>query len=108
MSKTLKEITVKLNAPMAAMKDQLDNIEKHVTKTTTALLTMQRNSLLRSCEECLSRGYATLGQKETIAEQYKSYHELNGNSFITDMVRQVTELPLKASDVVDNRDEAVK
>lgn len=78
----------------------MDEKVTHVTEinslTKQSLLTMQRNSLMRSCSEYISRGYATMEEKATISDQYKSYHDLGGNSFITDMVEQVKELPLKA------------
>lgn len=57
---------------------------------------MQRNSLLRSCNDFLARGYASMEEKSTISDQYISYHNLGGDSFITEMVEQVKDLPLKA------------
>lgn len=108
--KTLKEISEQLRAPIVQIETKIDQVDakvtevaKQTTKITEATLTMQRNSLLRSCNDFLSRGYATINEKATIVEQYKSYHDLGGDSFITDMVEQVTELPLRALEVTDNR-----
>lgn len=102
-SKTLKEIKTSASEPLRAIEEKIDKVDKKVTHvaeinslTKQSLLTMQRNSLMRSCSEYISRGYATMEEKATISEQYKSYHDLGGNSFITDMVEQVKELPLKA------------
>lgn len=60
----------------------------------TALCAMQRQSLLNECEKYLKRGFATLEQKETLSGQYESYHNLGGNSFITDIYKQVMGLPV--------------
>lgn len=110
-NKTLKEIKVSANEPFKIIEEKLDKVDEKVTNvaevndlTKQALLTMQRNSLLRSCNEFLSRGYASMAEKSTISDQYISYHNLGGDSFITDMVEQVKDLPLKA-EVIDNRKE---
>ena len=107
--KTLKEISEQLKAPIVQIESKIDVVDKKVTavaEQTTLLkdstLTMQRNSLLRSCNDFLSRGYATIEEKSTIVSQYKSYHDLGGDSFITDMVEQVKELPLKPLAVTNN------
>lgn len=103
-SKTLKEISVRFSAPMKDVTNKLDNINYQLNKTTSALLTMQRNSLLHTCEEFLAKGYATLEQKETVAKQYNSYHELGGDSFITTMVQHVEELPIKLNESLIKED----
>lgn len=85
--------------------DSLDNISfelkesSEYTKETdtlikSALCSMQRQSLLNECEKCLRRGHATLEQKQTIDAQYESYHNLGGNSFVTDLYERVMDLPL--------------
>lgn len=84
-------------AKVEKLSEQLSDVIDKQNLSTEALLTMQRNSLLRSCSDFLSKGYATLEQKETIAKQYKSYHDLGGDSFVTDMVNQVQELPITIS-----------
>lgn len=101
-NKTLKEIKEQANAPIKTLETKIDKVDEKVSHvievnglTTQSLLTMQRNSLLRSCTEFISRGWATMEEKATISDQYRIYHELGGNSFVTDMVEQVKELPLK-------------
>ena len=105
----MKEISEQLKAPIVQIESKIDAVDAKVTavaKQTTLLtestLTMQRNSLLRSCNDFLSRGYATIEEKSTIVDQYKSYHDLGGDSFITDMVEQVKDLPLKPLAVTNN------
>ena len=57
-------------------------------------------SLSLECDENL-----TQEEKETIIKQYKSYHDLGGDTFITEMVNQVKDLPVKGTSVIINRDE---
>lgn len=82
--------------------EKVTAVAEQTTLLKESTLTMQRNSLLRSCNDFLSRGYATIEEKATIVDQYKSYHDLGGDSFITDMVEQVKDLPLKPLVVVNN------
>ena len=110
--KTLREIVQKLNAPITNLNSQLTAINKEICEITAsnnllkeALLTIQRNLLLNDCKKYLEQNCATLEEKETIIKQYKSYHDLGGDTFITDMVNQVKDLPVKGTSVIINRDE---
>lgn len=60
----------------------------------TAICSIQRQTILDACTKCLESGKASLEQKETISSMYKSYHDLGGNSFVTQIVEQVMKLPL--------------
>ena len=101
INKTMKEISAAINKPFKELDAKIDNLDKKIDTAKGAdelikntLLSMQRQSLLRACEEYLKHGYASMEQKETIAKQYQTYHDLGGDSFITDMVEQVKDLPL--------------
>lgn len=105
-SKTLKEIRQSANEPLASLEKKIDAIDIKLQnmaidkdKTNKALLTMQRNSLLRSCKDFIGKGYATIEERETINSQYQSYHELGGDSFITSLVDKVMELPIEADNI---------
>ena len=95
-----------LNGKIDKLSEKVDKAEESDTKVRGALLTMQRSSLLRSCEDFMKRGFATLNEKDTISKQYDSYHELGGDQFITDLVKGVMDLPLekqtKAKKKLDN------
>ena len=84
-----------LNTKMDNLENKMNEVGHHNNLVKSALLTMQRNSLLRSCEEFLRRGFATSNEKQTISEQYTSYSELGGDQFISDMVANVMKLPLE-------------
>lgn len=97
----LENHTIKLDKIDNSLNDISDDIKESSEYTKeadtlikSALCSMQRQSLLNECEKYLKRGFATLEQKETLAGQYESYHNLGGNSFITDIYKQVMALPV--------------
>lgn len=115
--KTFKDIKTEITKPITDMNEKIDNLsddlngkidrlaakvdkaEKSDETVRGALLSMQRNSLLRSCEDFMRRGFATMNEKDTIRSQYDSYHELGGDHFITDLVKNVMDLPLEKQKV---------
>lgn len=82
-----------IKTPLIKIDERLANLERSDRLTTEALLSLQRKSLLDSCQYYLSRGYASVEEKSTINSQYESYHDLGGDSFISEMVSQLNDLP---------------
>lgn len=101
MNTKIDNLSKNLNEKVDKLSDKIDVVQENDNVTRRALLTMQRNSLLRSCEDFTGRGFATMNEKETISSQYESYHELGGDSFVTDLVNQVIDLPLKKQITAD-------
>lgn len=101
MNTKIDNLSKDLNEKVDKLSDKIDVVQENDNVTRRALLTMQRNSLLRSCEDFTGRGFATMNEKETISSQYESYHELGGDSFVTDLVNQVIDLPLKKQITAD-------
>lgn len=103
-NKTLKEIKTDINKPFSDMTTKLDNLEEKIdTKdklTTGALLTLQRKSILDSCEKYIALGFANLHQKEVLMAQFESYKALGGNSFVHELVDQVQNLPIERKERV--------
>ena len=104
--KVLKEIKTEVTKPITNINTKIDNLSKKIDaaeesdkQVRRALLTMQRSSLLKDCEDFIKRGFATMNEKDTISSQYDSYHELGGDNFITDLVSTVKDLPLEKQKV---------
>lgn len=91
----IDNLSTEVNEKVDRLEKKIDAAEKSDSQVRAALLTMQRNSLLKSCEDFLKRGFSTVQEKETISSQYDSYHDLGGDSFITDLVKDVMSLPLE-------------
>lgn len=97
----LNEHTVKLDK----IDTSLDNISDELKESSeytkesdliikSALCSMQRQTILNTCERYIRNGFATLEQKDTISSLYDSYHALGGNGFLTKLYNQVMELPI--------------
>lgn len=102
LNKTVKEIKnewskpiTQINTKITSIVEKLDALEESGEIRKRALLSMQRKSLLDSCEHLIKKGYASLEEKETIDDQFRSYKELGGNSFVSDLVKSVESLPLE-------------
>lgn len=103
---TLKSMKNTINQPIVELDKKIDEKfdklaasieEKHKNDKciNEALLTMQRRLLYDKITELLLREYVTLHEKQVLFEQFKSYEELGGNSFIKDLMEQVKQLPLE-------------
>ena len=85
------ELTDKLNDHLES--DKQNNI--HCAVQSDAILSMLRNTLRHMCTECLKKNYVTINELETNIKAHKSYHKLNGNSFIDGLILKVQNLPVK-------------
>ena len=100
-SKVLKEVKTDIKKPLTNLSAKIEELQKQIkqieendNKIKKSLLSMQRSLILARCEERMKAGFATLEHKQTISAQFESYKELGGNSFISEMVAKVLELPL--------------
>lgn len=105
--KTLNEIKNEWNKPIKQMNDKVDNVLKQLDEINEesklrkrALLSLQRRSILDSCEVHLKRGYASVEERQTLHEQSKSYKELGGNSFVANLVESIDKLPYEKPQTV--------
>ena len=96
--KRLESINTSLNSIM----QKLDSTNDKIDMISSCLRDFSRQILLNECTSCLTQGFATLEQKETIDKLFKSYTSLGGNSFISTHVKQVMELPTKIHDKILN------
>lgn len=97
----LNEHTTKLNkidTSLDNISDELRESSEYTKESDTiiklALCSMQRQTILNTCERYIRNGFATLEQKDTLSSLYDSYHALGGNGFLTKLYNQVMELPI--------------
>lgn len=62
------------------------------SKGTMLLLRVQ---LIEYHDEWVERGYVTKHGLDNFLAMYDSYHELGGNGLVTDLKKQVEDLPIK-------------
>ena len=97
--KQLKEIKAAMLKPMTDIQNKLDSLDSKQEMQNRAVLTLQRRSLLDTCERLLKQGYADLKDKEVVEKQFESYQELGGNSFVKDLVVRVLNLPIDSEEI---------
>lgn len=83
-----KEIILGLITPeLEATSKKLDNITAKLETSNEGTQALLRDRLLALSKECTKKGYKTQNESDNFHKLYKSYHTLNGNSFIDDDVK---------------------
>ena len=75
--KQLKEIKAAMLKPITDIQNKLDSLDSKQEMQNRAVLTLQRRSLLDSCERLLKQGYADLKDKEVIESTVSRFTFLN-------------------------------
>lgn len=75
--------------------DKMDYINDRLEKIGNGTLSTLRNDILRCYYDCLGKGYRNDYDYENLHDLYDSYDELNGNSFVSDIMARFDALPTK-------------
>lgn len=79
--------------------DKIDKIDKKLDATAEGTLASLRNDILTLYYKCCEKGYRNDYDYQNIHEMYDAYKELDGNSFITDIMKRFDDLPVKETTV---------
>jgi len=79
--------------------DKIDKIDKKLDATAEGTLASLRNDILTLYYKCCEKGYRNDYDYQNIHEMYDAYKELDGNSFICDIMKRFDELPVKETTV---------
>lgn len=74
---------------------QNDNINAELKKQSMALQATLRNSILDIYNDSIAKGHMTMFEKQNLSKLFSEYKNLQGNSFICDLVNELNELPVK-------------
>ena len=74
---------------------QNDNINAELKKQSMALQASLRNSILVIYNDSIAKGHMTMFEKQNLSKLFSEYKNLQGNSFICDLVNELNELPVK-------------
>ena len=74
---------------------QNDNINVELKKQSMALQASLRNSILDIYNDSIAKGHMTMFEKQNLSKLFSEYKNLQGNSFICDLVNELNELPVK-------------
>lgn len=75
--------------------EQNDKMSEELDKQSKALQCSLRNSILVIFNSRMKLGYMTIYEKQNIAKLYSEYQNLGGNSFVSEIVEELNNLPVK-------------
>lgn len=72
-----------------------ESIEKNRQESQEIDKIKLRHTLVKDCEEAIERGYISFENLKSLEDLYYAYHEiLNGNYYVTDLMKMVRKLPV--------------
>ena len=93
MNTKIDNLSKDLNEKVDKLSDKIDVVQDNDAMTRRALLTMQRNSLLRSCEDFIGRGFATMNEKViSISEKAVFLHQITYHKYKNESHKKAEEL----------------
>ena len=75
--------------------EQNDIINAELQKQSMALQASLRNSILVIYNDSIAKGHMTMFEKQNLSKLFSEYKNLQGNSFICDLVAELNELPVR-------------
>ena len=91
----LDEIRTVITEEIAPVNKKLNTISDRLEKVGNGTLSSLRNDILRCYYDCLAKGYRNDFDYENIHDLFESYENLNGNSFVADVLARFDALPTK-------------
>ena len=74
---------------------QNDIINAELQKQSMALQASLRNSILVIYNDSIAKGHMTMFEKQNLSKLFSEYKNLQGNSFICDLVNELNDMPVK-------------
>ena len=75
--------------------EQNDIINAELQKQSMALQASLRNSILVIYSDSIAKGHMTMFEKQNLSKLFSEYKNLQGNSFICDLVNELNDMPVK-------------
>lgn len=75
--------------------EQNDVINAELQKQSMALQASLRNSILVIYNDSIAKGHMTMFEKQNLSKLFSEYKNLQGNSFICDLVNELNDMPVK-------------
>lgn len=85
--------TVK-EANLQKVKDDIEKIKSSIQDNNEGTKVLLADKLKFLCSKALNEGEIDYDSLRIIENLYKSYHQLGGNGFMTDIYEKVKELPI--------------
>ena len=88
-----------IKAILKPLSEKIDKIDKKLDATAEGTLASLRNDILTLYYKCCEKGYRNDYDYKNIHDMYDAYRDLDGNSFITDVMDRFDKLPVKENTV---------
>ena len=75
--------------------EQNNIINAELKKQSMALQASLRNSILVIYNDSIAKGHMTMFEKQNLSKLFNEYKNLQGNSFICDLVNELNDMPVK-------------
>ena len=75
--------------------EQNNEINTELKKQSMALQASLRNSILVIYNDSIAKGHMTMFEKQNLSKLFSEYKNLQGNSFICDLVNELNDMPVK-------------
>ena len=75
--------------------EQNDIINAELQKQSMALQASLRNSILVIYNDSIAKGHMTMFEKQNLSKLFSEYKNLQGNSFICNLVNELNDMPVK-------------
>lgn len=95
IKEVVEESTKPISESIGRICIKVDDVNKQLAKVEDGTLSTLRNDILTCYYKCCEKGYRNDYDYENVHHMFESYDELNGNSFIKDVVGRFDELPTK-------------
>lgn len=82
--------------PVTQINEHITTIDNKIDVISGGLKSSLRQSILKSCEDYLTKGYCSLEQRKSLEQSYNDYEKLVGeNGLVDDLVSKTMNLPFK-------------
>jgi len=90
-----KEINEAVENGLKPLEDSINKLDRKVGLISNGTLSTLRNDILTCYYRCLEKGYRNDYDTTNLLDLNKAYKDLDGNSFISDVVARFRALPTK-------------
>ena len=94
-----QDVQLAIEAGIKPLNDKIDSLDCKLTKVEGASLSTLRDAITSCYYKCSEKGYRNDYDYQNVHHMYDNYRELNGNSYIADIVSRFDALPPKEDTV---------
>ena len=95
MKERLKDKRAEQEEAERKAKEEREVRRQHDKLIDESMRYLHKDRINQQCEYWLGRGFCPVRNREVLTEQMDIYHQLGGNSFVTELVEETLRLPVE-------------